>query len=393
MEYGKAALSQVTSLSKTALTSGDVTTVIGAGKNIFDKTKVITGKEVYGDGSIRDRADAQITDYMDVQGFANVYISGLPTYTTSESGGNRYAYFYDANKAPIGTNVLISASITEKSVIVPSGAKYFVLSIYQRKTSGETINLDIIQVENGTVKTAYEAFNVSPKVTHIKGVEIKQPQILQAKGYTSKLEGKKWNVLGDSITDAAHTAATKKYHAVIKDTVNVTVNNYGIASTEISSGGTFANPMITRYTSMDNTANLITVFGGVNDYLHAVEVGTFDSRDSATFYGALHNLCSGLYTNFPNAKYAFFTPMQTNGTYGDGVSANAKGYKLADYVKAIKEVCTFYSIPVLDLNSMSGLTPYVSSTKTKYMPDGLHPNNSGHSIIASKILAFIETIL
>ena len=378
------------------VTNRDITVEDTIGKNLFDKTKITLGKEVYGDGSIRNETTGSaITEYINVQGMENIYLSGLPVYTTSEDTGNRYSYFYDTNKQPIGSSVLISASTNEASIPVPENAVYYVLSIYQRKTSGEIIDPDTIQIENSRVKTTYEPFSIKSKISQIKGMEIKYPTPQQNVGHNSisKLEGLIWNVLGDSITDNAHSAATKKYHAVIQDEVNVTINNYGIAGTEISTGGTSPNPMVTRYTGMNKSAGLITVFGGINDYLHNVELGTFDSRDNATFYGALHNLCSGLYKNFPNATYVFFTPLQTNGSYGNGRNPNTKGYTVADIVQAIKIVCAFYSIKVVDLNAMAGITPYVPEMKTKYMPDGLHPNNAGHSVLATRILPELESVL
>ena len=246
-------------------------------------------------------------------------------------------------------------------------------------------------------------FSISESVKYAKNVVFKESGLSLAdvvlnmkeevNKVTSPLVGMEINFLGDSITDPSHSAATKKYHAYLQEMAGIVPNVYGIAGTEISTGGTYSNPMVTRYVGMSKTAHLITVFGGINDYLHNAELGSFESRDNATFYGAVHNLCVGLYTNFPNAKYAFFTPMQTNGNYGDGMNQNTKGYKVSDYVKAIKEVCAYYSIPVLDLNAVSGITPYVPTAKSKYMPDGLHPNNEGHAVISKKILTFIESIV
>lgn len=207
----------------------------------------------------------------------------------------------------------------------------------------------------------------------------------------SQWEGKIWNVAVDSVTYGFGT--TKTYHQYIKEDLGIdTVNNYGVTSTEISTSGTSGHPFINIYLNMDANADLITIFGGGNDFLHNCDMGTFASRDNSTFYGALHNLCIGLYTNYPNAKLAFFTPLRANGIYGDGSVANEKGFKLVDYVNAIKVVCDYYSIPVLDLHSMSGLNPYVPTIVTKYMPDGLHPNEDGHRVIADEIRSFINEL-
>lgn len=208
----------------------------------------------------------------------------------------------------------------------------------------------------------------------------------------SKWKGKVWNALGDSITAGYMT--TKTYHQYIQENLDIgVVNNYGIPGTEICTSGTFPNPFVKRYMNMEPEANVITVFGGTNDYGHNATLGVMDSRGNSTFYGALHTICKGLYDLYPKAKYGFFTPLRFyDHEHLNGELANSKSHKLVDYVNAIKEVCAYYSIPVLDLYNMAGLTPYVPSVKVRLMPDGLHPNEEGHEIISSKIQWFLESL-
>ena len=61
---------------------------------------------------------------------------------------------------------------------------------------------------------------------------------------------------------------------------------------------------------------------------------------------------------------------------------NGRNCTLKDYVDAIKDVCGRYSIPVIDLYSISGLHPSIPAHKSTYMPDGLHPNKAGHAKMA-----------
>ena len=65
---------------------------------------------------------------------------------------------------------------------------------------------------------------------------------------------------------------------------------------------------------------------------------------------------------------------------------------LADYVEAIRQVAEYYAIPVLDLWRVSGIQPKVDILKEKYMPDGLHPNDAGHELIANKLIGFLNTL-
>jgi lysophospholipase L1-like esterase len=74
------------------------------------------------------------------------------------------------------------------------------------------------------------------------------------------------------------------------------------------------------------------------------------------------------------------------------------GYKkedsapLATYVSIIKEVAAYYSLPVLDLWSVSGIQPRVPVLKQKYCPDGLHPNDAGHIFMAKRLEGFLRSL-
>nr|MBQ4317932.1 SGNH/GDSL hydrolase family protein [Clostridia bacterium] len=62
---------------------------------------------------------------------------------------------------------------------------------------------------------------------------------------------------------------------------------------------------------------------------------------------------------------------------------------LREYVKMIREVAEYYSLPVLDLYACSGLQPNVPAILERYVPDGLHPNSAGHKILAELIAQFL----
>lgn len=68
------------------------------------------------------------------------------------------------------------------------------------------------------------------------------------------------------------------------------------------------------------------------------------------------------------------------------------GALLKTYVEIIREVAEYYSLPILDLYKESGLQPNVPIIRKMYIPDGLHPNDEGHIILADKIARFIERL-
>ena len=61
------------------------------------------------------------------------------------------------------------------------------------------------------------------------------------------------------------------------------------------------------------------------------------------------------------------------------INANSVGCTLDDYRNAIKIICEYLAIPVIDLYSISGLSPYNSLADTDYSVDAyLHPSVSGY---------------
>ena len=139
------------------------------------------------------------------------------------------------------------------------------------------------------------------------------------------------------------------------------------------------------------TSDIIVVFGGTNDFGHGdAPLGTFEDNTPNTFYGAMHVLCCDLISKFPNSEIIFMTPLHR---IGEDFLVNERALPrvaLSNYVDAIIEVCRYYSLPVLDLFSTSGIQPAIPVIKEKYMPDGLHPSDAGARRIADRLVAFLK---
>ena len=65
---------------------------------------------------------------------------------------------------------------------------------------------------------------------------------------------------------------------------------------------------------------------------------------------------------------------------------------LKTYVNIIREMAEYYSLPVLDLYAESGIQPKVDAIREKFCPDGLHPNDAGHVLLANKIYAYLRSL-
>ncbi len=216
-----------------------------------------------------------------------------------------------------------------------------------------------------------------------------------------ELEGKKINFLGDSSTEGHGTSGKSKiYWSLIGQREGATVRGYGIGGTRFakqtkpSENPLFDLDFCARAVEMAPDADIVVVFGGTNDFGHGdAPIGTPADRTNDTFYGACHQLFSTLIERYPQAVIAVMTPLHRNNEdnpCGDR-KPNAVG-KLLDYVRIIREVAELYSLPVLDLFAASGIYPKLACHREPFMPDGLHPNDAGHEIIARKLTAFLKTL-
>ena len=216
-----------------------------------------------------------------------------------------------------------------------------------------------------------------------------------------ELKGKKINFLGDSITAGVGVSIVDNiYHQVMKRKYGLSeARNYGV------SGSRFAkqiNPgenepiewdFCYRAEQMDKDADVVVVFGGTNDFGHGdAPIGTFDDRERTTFYGACHQLFSYLMTEYSYAVIVVCTPLhrlREEKTNGDNGQKRYNYGNLKRYVEIIREVAEYYSIPVIDFYKNSLIQPNIEINRVKYIPDGLHPNDVGHAIMADRIGNFL----
>ncbi len=200
-----------------------------------------------------------------------------------------------------------------------------------------------------------------------------------------QLSGKVFHFLGDSITEGCRVSASDKvFHQLIGQQYGMQhCYNYGVGGTRIARQ-VVPNKVSThhdltfelRAEIMDRRADAVVVFGGTNDFGHGdAPFGTSDSEDIYTFCGAVNSLINTLTTDFPDANIVFMTPLHR---LGEDVPSPHSGKTLAEYAAAIREICDKRGIPVIDLFSINPL----DAADETLLPDGLHPNDAGHVILA-----------
>ena len=216
------------------------------------------------------------------------------------------------------------------------------------------------------------------------------------------LKGLKINFLGDSITEGHGVSGEGNiYWQVFGRNTGAVVRGYGIGGTRFARQTVpSAYPrhdldFVMRAAEMDEDADVVVVFGGTNDFGHGdAPIGCFADRESDTFYGACHKLFTLLINKYPEATIVIMTPLHRwneDNPRGDGRKTEDVGV-LSRYVAIIKEVAEFYSLPLLDMWSISGIQPQVPVLREKYCPDGLHPNDAGHAIMAKRLEGFLKSL-
>ena len=195
-----------------------------------------------------------------------------------------------------------------------------------------------------------------------------------------------WYLIGDSISDTG-LIPQRKYMTVSGEVFsNVTITNLGKDGSHFSNKTTGYQRFITQLNNHSTTApSLITIFGGVNDYIQSIPLGDSSSTDNTNFYGAVKEFVSALNTKYPSSKKVFILPLNMrNGVFSTNANGtNSLGNTLANYRDALISVLDSDGMAYIDLHNDSELQPDLITS------DGLHPNQDGHALLARKICASI----
>ncbi|MBF4456783.1 SGNH/GDSL hydrolase family protein [Acinetobacter sp. SK-43] len=384
---------EATHINGMALFSPDIKMNSVAGsKNLFDKSRVQTGFEIYSDGSIKAQTSSIISDIISVKGLSNITISGL----VANPEIVRYCRFLDASN-----NVLSVTSIAQNAIqatiAVPVDAAGFQFSIKQRSTA--TPDLNIIQLESGTNVTTYEAYVRGFNTLNNIPVAIPAQSTAQA----SRAFGAKYLMFGDSITQTSNV-----------DTGDVTSSTYRsnwpkFAKDQLKMGG-FKNyarsgasfletgPSQTDWqkisyqvqTAITNAENpdVIVLACGTNDA--NIKLGTYDTAMSKAIADldrtytaeAMRWALYKIKENFPNAVCFYCTQLQrADVETTDRDTANNLMVKLAKR----------YGFNIIDCMNESGIIKdfEIWQANGRYLSDGLHPNIAGQQVQANLIVSNI----
>ena len=247
-----------------------------------------------------------------------------------------------------------------------------------------------------------------------------QAMEISAETYASANESHQWKgkkvaFLGDSITDRQRIGTQKCYWEYLTEMLGIEAFSYGINGNQMDGLLKQAQLLLQEH---GQETDAIIVFAGTNDFNAGVPIGKWFeevkrdapmpngkkaertyremSTDTDTFCGRINRLMDYLKTNFPTQQIILLTPLHrgfaqfgNNNVQPEEAFTNSKGLFISDYVQTIKEAGNVWAVPVIDLNSLSGLYP-MNDSHVPYFHNGetdrLHPNAEGHKRMAKTLM-------
>lgn len=223
-----------------------------------------------------------------------------------------------------------------------------------------------------------------------------------------ELKGKVIDFLGDSITEGTGVKDIKncRYDNRIHARFELAAHyNYGIGGSRIahqmvpSEKPRYDLCFCGRAYNLNKTADVIVVYGGVNDYIHGdAYFGKPEDTTPATFCGAVYFLMKCLKEIYKDKTIVFMTPAHMHFCGHSDAKPSPRVVKKPDaqplqaYVDVIKARGEEFNIPVIDLFEKLPINPNNEDDRAKYTVDGLHLNDDGHAILAKVLGDFLESL-
>ena len=144
-------------------------------------------------------------------------------------------------------------------------------------------------------------------------------------------------------------------------------------------------------------ADIVNIFAGTNDYGGARRLGTIsDARadyvgSQISFHHDVFRVIKKVLDLKPHIRIVVCTPLR-RGKFEDQPvfpAPNAAGYRLDEYVQAMRDVCAIFRIPVCDLFD---LREFEGDTLPLYTRDNLHINAAGAEIVADRMRATLNSL-
>jgi len=237
--------------------------------------------------------------------------------------------------------------------------------------------------------------------------------------------GKKVGYIGDSITDPKNYGnEIEKFWKFLNEWLDITPYVYGKSGRQWNDVPRQANLLKQEH---GDEVDAIIVFMGTNDFNSGVPVGEWFSEgeeevmaargemkkmetrkrrrpvmDNSTYKGRINIGISELKRLFPDRQIVLLTPLHRStaafndkNVQPDESYQNKCGEYFDAYVQAVREAGPIWSVPVIDLNAISGMNPMVDEQLVYFHDpsyDRLHPSTEGQKRMACTLYYQLLTL-
>lgn len=351
--------------------------------NLYDKNNNIYGEYITPTGSIGSDSSAVRCMVPCQNGdILEICRPQKPTYST----GSGLMLVYDSTMT-----VLASVDMDEYATI-----KYGLLDAvrYPVALSGAayiSFNVKMASYDS-TNDTVVTNRNINGEATgdYISEIEGKKLWAVNSNG-NDKWKEMKWVAVGDSLTDI-NVRTDIHYYDYISDATGIEVVNMGNSGSGYISEKDLGTAFFQRISSVPTDADVITIFGSFNDLGTGADLGTATDTGTTTIGGCINTCFDNLFTVYPLAIIGVIAP-----TPWVNANPTTEPNNASRYCDLLEQICKSRSIPYLDLFHSSLLRPWDSAFRSlAYSKDegnGVHPDETGHKIIAPRIEAFLDELL
>lgn len=226
-------------------------------------------------------------------------------------------------------------------------------------------------------------------------------------------QGKKVGILGDSMSAPTDNPERKRFYSYLADSLGIEPLVYAVSGYQWKDLAGLARQMRSDH---GDDIDAIMIWAGTNDYNASRPIGEFFTESTkevnvngntvprkhrthvmadSTFCGSINMIMSYLKEYYPTKQIIILTPVHrgfarfgSDNIQPDESYANGQGLYIDDYVATLRRAGEVWSVPVIDLFTISGYYPSIDSN-SRYVQnpetDRLHPNKNGHSRLAQTL--------
>lgn len=314
--------------------------------------------------------------------------------------GNYYNFYSDGFSLADSSYVALAFS-TSANVVVNAVPEEI---LFRPSTTASVVDIDYYCQKNGYIWAAQAPSSGEITVYNTQLSDIDAGSALNFKGY------KKILTIGDSLTNATGGGdSTIRWQNILTSILKMEGHSrsgaIGLTVADIGGSGSIYSAVQALTTETD--VDIISFWGGTNDWSNDVPLGDFDTEiakttsDATTFYGACIECVKKIITLYPTKRIFCVgtTPRYINvdaDEYSNDTPNNINLY-LLDYVDALKKVAEYFGLPFLDLYRTSGINKLnISQYMFMQTLNGnkyyLHFSVDGEYQIAYRMAGFISKI-